>query len=187
MESIFLWWIFCAIIGGAIGSTKGRTGAGVIWGGMLGPIGILVILCMGSVDNSPKCGHCGARIPVGQNTCGVCQRHIRFPERPPFVATPIESKVCPACAEEVKEAAKICRFCNHTFALPTPIPPKPSLPPLERIIKSEYFYQIAGGVHQGPVGPDEIGRLIQNKKLGPDDQIRLPQQGWHKVSDINFT
>jgi hypothetical protein len=26
-----------------------------------------------------------------------------------------EIKVCPACAEEVKEAAKICRFCRYEF------------------------------------------------------------------------
>lgn len=24
-------------------------------------------------------------------------------------------KVCPQCAEEVKRAAKVCRFCNHSF------------------------------------------------------------------------
>jgi Uncharacterised protein family UPF0547 len=26
-----------------------------------------------------------------------------------------ETKVCPACAETVKAAAKVCRFCGHTF------------------------------------------------------------------------
>lgn len=25
------------------------------------------------------------------------------------------SKVCPACAEEVRAEAKVCRFCNHRF------------------------------------------------------------------------
>lgn len=40
-------------------------------------------------------------------------------------------KVCPRCAEEVKAQARICRFCNHEFAvaeLPpsTPAPPEPT-------------------------------------------------------------
>jgi rRNA maturation endonuclease Nob1 len=27
-----------------------------------------------------------------------------------------ETKQCPACAESVKAAAKLCRFCGHQFA-----------------------------------------------------------------------
>tara|TARA_B100000989_G_C19409590_1_gene413722 strand:- start:283 stop:435 length:153 start_codon:yes stop_codon:yes gene_type:complete len=46
MEYVLLW-IFCAIIGGAIGSAKNRTAEGVLWGGLLGVIGIIVILCRG--------------------------------------------------------------------------------------------------------------------------------------------
>jgi len=41
-----LFWIFCAIIGGAIGFAKDRLVSGIIWGGLLGPIGIIVILCL---------------------------------------------------------------------------------------------------------------------------------------------
>lgn len=29
-----------------------------------------------------------------------------------------DEKTCPDCAENVKSAAKICRFCGHTFAAP---------------------------------------------------------------------
>jgi len=45
-SSIILWWIFCAIIGGAIGMAKDRTVSGIVWGGLLGPIGIIVVLCL---------------------------------------------------------------------------------------------------------------------------------------------
>jgi hypothetical protein len=31
------------------------------------------------------------------------------------VAEASETKVCPDCAEEVKAAARICRFCRHKF------------------------------------------------------------------------
>jgi uncharacterized protein UPF0547 len=31
------------------------------------------------------------------------------------VRSPPRTKVCPECAEEVREAARICRFCKHRF------------------------------------------------------------------------
>ncbi len=33
-------------------------------------------------------------------------------------STPVDEKTCPRCAEQVKAAAKICRFCNHDFTVP---------------------------------------------------------------------
>ena len=45
-STTILWWIFCGILGGAIGATKGRGAAGLIWGLLLGPIGILITLCL---------------------------------------------------------------------------------------------------------------------------------------------
>ena len=44
MEAVILW-IFCAIVGGAIGSMKNRTAEGVLWGALLAVIGIIIILC----------------------------------------------------------------------------------------------------------------------------------------------
>ena len=32
-----------------------------------------------------------------------------------FDANKLSDKICPMCAETVKSAAKICRFCNHKF------------------------------------------------------------------------
>jgi hypothetical protein len=33
----------------------------------------------------------------------------------PRVVPGMKTKTCPACAEDVKEAARICRFCQHDF------------------------------------------------------------------------
>ena len=32
-----------------------------------------------------------------------------------FDANKLSDKICPMCAETVKLAAKVCRFCNHKF------------------------------------------------------------------------
>lgn len=36
--------------------------------------------------------------------------------KPQPPALPVDEKTCPQCAERVKAAAKVCRFCNHPFA-----------------------------------------------------------------------
>lgn len=49
-----------------------------------------------------------------------------------------ETKTCPRCAEEVKAAAVVCRFCGHRFdrgAAPAQLPPKPEGPPPEAVTK----------------------------------------------------
>jgi hypothetical protein len=39
------------------------------------------------------------------------------------------TKVCPDCAESVKSAARVCRYCHHRFAVaPTPTPRPESAP-----------------------------------------------------------
>jgi len=43
------------------------------------------------------------------------------PETEPAVPSPRpDKKVCPRCAEEVKFAAQVCRFCGHSFGTPDP-------------------------------------------------------------------
>ena len=57
------------------------------------------------------------------------------PVPPPPVApsageTGVGFKVCPDCAEDVRDAARICRFCGYEFgAVPTPEPPLSSTAP----------------------------------------------------------
>jgi hypothetical protein len=42
-----------------------------------------------------------------------------IPEPPqaisPYHASTPQTKICPRCAETVKAAATVCRFCGHTF------------------------------------------------------------------------
>src|ERR1700694_325746 len=42
-------------------------------------------------------------------------------------------KTCPMCAEEVKPAALVCRFCGYQFKDQLPVPPRPSGPPPDSV------------------------------------------------------
>lgn len=40
----------------------------------------------------------------------------REKKQSPADTVPSPEKICPKCAEAVKDAATVCRFCNHEFA-----------------------------------------------------------------------
>jgi predicted nucleic acid-binding Zn ribbon protein len=72
----WLWWwtALCGIIGGAVGSKKGRLILGFIFGFLAGPIGIGIILLL--KGNRRACPHCLERIHKDASVCQHCQREI---------------------------------------------------------------------------------------------------------------
>jgi hypothetical protein len=65
--------LFCALgalVGAAIGSSKGRAFAGAAWGIFLGPIGWLIIAL--APDTRLKCPECGGAIVKGARKCKNC-------------------------------------------------------------------------------------------------------------------
>lgn len=84
-ESMILWWLLCAVFGGALGALKtGGQGAaiGVLMSLLLGPIGILIMIFYALFAQSKE-----------------------STER-------ANSKMCPHCAERVAKAAKRCKHCG---------------------------------------------------------------------------
>ncbi len=67
---VALWAIIGGLVGHAIGKTRGRAEAGVIWGALLGVIGWLVIAA--GPDQRPKCPECGGTVVSGANKCRNC-------------------------------------------------------------------------------------------------------------------
>lgn len=80
-------WVGCAFIGSSITSRRtGNIASGFWIGFLLGPIGLLICLFIGS-DDAKK----GNLLATGQR------------------------KKCPMCAELVQPEALICKHCGHRF------------------------------------------------------------------------
>jgi hypothetical protein len=76
----------------------------------------------------------------------------RSAARPGPLAT---TKACPRCAEDVKAAALVCRFCQHEFAfLAAPPPVKPAARPL-RAARNDTWKQ-ARAMWDDAVAPAEV-------------------------------
>lgn len=82
-----IFWIICGGIAAMIASSKGGSGGlGFLAGVLLGPLGIVVALFMGS-------------------EAGKVERQV----------TSGGMKKCPMCAEAVLADAVICKHCRHDF------------------------------------------------------------------------
>ena len=82
-------WLVCGFIAGTVWEKKGGSfGAGFALGAFLGYLGLFYVALMepeGKSAGSPATTQSGAY------------------------------KTCPRCAEDVRAAAKVCRFCNYEF------------------------------------------------------------------------
>jgi hypothetical protein len=100
--------------------------------------------CGSSADEGGWCGVCGANLRPAETSrfsrtaqererlwrADPTTAKIEYERRVPSIATeeravsesspaalePATSKICPRCAEEVKAAARVCRFCSYDFA-----------------------------------------------------------------------
>ena len=82
MDDVTLWWLVSAVVGlvvgAVIGTAKHRAAAGAIWGGLLGPVGWLIVAIGpdAAQRRAKRCPRCLGLLPVQQSQCAHCNRRV---------------------------------------------------------------------------------------------------------------
>ncbi len=126
-----------AAVGYGIGDSKGRGAQGAVLGLVLGFIGWLIVGLMEPTDVVRR-----RRAAELANAIGTPQARSQGPTRS-----------CPWCAETIKAAARICRFCNRDVE-PTPSVADKSPTTVEQ---RAWFRELAVECY---IDPDDIAKLM---------------------------
>ena len=124
--------IVCGLLAAWLAEQKGHSaGAWFLAGLLVGPLAVIAVGLSPQVapvtpqavketraegwdpDGARICPHCGKRVaPDRKLRCNNCGEELMS-----YVVEPLppDTKVCPRCAETVKSAALVCRFCGYEF------------------------------------------------------------------------
>jgi hypothetical protein len=96
---IIIFWLILSVVIGVVASNRGRSGIGWFFLSMLiSPVLALLFLI----------------------ACRDLRMEAQFQKASPQIND--ATKVCPRCAETIKQAAKVCRFCGVEFQIEAPSP-----------------------------------------------------------------
>jgi uncharacterized Zn-finger protein len=114
MDLLFISFLICGFIGWAIGKSKGYSGLGFILGGILGPIGWIIIAVAKS--NRKKCPYCKESVHRDAVVCPHCQRDFKGPTSKTIAEPQTVNKndwICPNCGQSNSHFQGICYNCNR--------------------------------------------------------------------------
>jgi Na+/melibiose symporter-like transporter len=98
-------WVFVIVVTALVAGSKNRSAGGWAFAGAL--FGVFALIAVA----------CCAKLPTAAEAAAARE------------AANTETKLCPRCAETVKAAAQVCRFCGHEFD-PSTVLVEPQMPAL---------------------------------------------------------
>jgi hypothetical protein len=108
---LVVWFLFWAALGGgiglAIGHPKGHGGIGFVLGLLLGVIGWIIVAVMKPSEEMRRVQQ-AETIALAASMVGMTSEHASMAG-----TAPARERLCPWCAESIKAAARVCRFCGR--------------------------------------------------------------------------
>lgn len=110
MEFLVLW-IGFAVVAAIAASSRGRSGdAWFFLGLVFGIFALIAVLVMPRVE--PETTGSAARVPNETTRRAELRQAAEAERRAAAAAAAADSMPCPRCAETIKKAATMCRFCQ---------------------------------------------------------------------------
>lgn len=115
MEFVLLF-ILMGVIGGIVASNKGRSVVLWVLLSLFIPLAFIILLFLPNLKKEQERQELLAAVKAGQQPDE--NKHVTETDTSSSSIEELDTKDCPQCAEAIKSAAKICRFCGHEFERP---------------------------------------------------------------------
>jgi hypothetical protein len=124
---LLLWAAVGGGVGALIGKSKGLGGTGFALGLFLGFIGWIIVAVMepSQEERTRRQHETAIGLVAAGNVISQAQHTSFQPPTPAAGAAEPSGRPCPWCAELIKPAAIVCRFCGREVEQWTPPPPPP--------------------------------------------------------------